>query len=291
MLEHARSSGISVALLLLLAGTVLPEVRGQTAGLGLNPAKVEIEVQPGEERTVGFRIDTPPSDVPVRGRLMLSLTDWMIDEQASVSYVEPGTLPYSASPWIVFSPADLSTISGESYLVRITVRVPPTAEPGVYRSGIFIQERPPATPPNLGQHLLYFRFRYAFTIYVIVPPVAGRGELVDVRLQRDPEGLRLVCELRNHGSRHLRPRISWSIQDAGQKEIASGKNKETTVLLPHSRMLSQSLVGPGLAPGRYEVSAQIDFNDGSFLQGVRRVIQIPAAEAVASSRPPEERKP
>jgi hypothetical protein len=217
---------------------------------------------------------------------MLNLTDWAIDDYANLSYQEPGTFPDSASPWVVFSPTSISTSSGDSHLVRVTIRVPPTTEPGVYRSAIFVQERPPATPPDFGQHLVYFRFRYTFALYLIVPPVTAKGELVDARLDRRPEGLCLTSEMRNRGLLHLRPRISWSIMDADQRLIASVENKETTVQLPHSRLVLPSMVRQNLPPGRYEVSAEIDFNDGSFIQRVRRVVEIiPDADSLASTWP------
>lgn len=255
----------------------------RTAGLGLNPARIEVEILPGGEKTVGFRIESPPSDAPVQGRLMLSLTDWNIDEQANVSYLDPGSLPDSACPWIVFSPAAVNISSGESQLVRITVRVPESARPGVYRSGILVQERPPATPPKPGEHVLYFRFRYAFTLYVIVPPVAGRGELLDVRLEEGAGGVALVCRMQNTGSRHVRPRISWSIRDGEQQPVAVLKNKESTVLLPFSTVTVRFPVAGSLPPGRYEIDAQVDFNDGGSLQAARRAVLLAADGARAAA--------
>jgi hypothetical protein len=247
----------------------------QTSGLGLNPARLEVEVNPGGEKTVGFRIEAPASSIPVQGRLMLTLTDWNIDEQANVTYAEPGTLPNSASPWIIFSPAAITTTSGETHLVRLTIRVPESARPGVYRSGVFVQERPPATPPNPGERLLYFRFRYVFTLYVIVPPVAGHGELLDVRMVSDHEGVKLLYEMRNEGSRHIRPRVTWSIRGSDSREIVSGKNKETPVLLPFAAMNVRIPIAASLPSGEYQVEAQVDFNDGGSIQAVKRTIQLP----------------
>jgi hypothetical protein len=247
----------------------------QTSGVGLNPARLEVEVNPGGEKTVGFRIEAPASSIPVQGRLMLTLTDWNIDEQANVTYAEPGTLPNSASPWIIFSPAAITTTSGETHLVRLTIRVPESARPGVYRSGVFVQERPPATPPNPGERLLYFRFRYVFTLYVIVPPVAGHGELLDVRMVSDHEGVKLLYEMRNEGSRHIRPRVTWSIRGSDSREIVSGKNKETPVLLPFAAMNVRIPIAASLPSGEYQVEAQVDFNDGGSIQAVKRTIQLP----------------
>jgi P pilus assembly chaperone PapD len=277
-MSRHRGNFMIVPLALLLAALCRPgDCPAQTAGLGLNPAKLEVEIHPGVEKTVGFRIESPPSDKPVRGRLMLSLTDWTVDGQANATYADPGTLANSASPWIIFSPAAISITSGDSCLVRVTVTVPESTPPGVYRSAIFVQERPPATPPNPGEYLLYFRFRYVFTLYVIVPPVAGRGELLDVRMESDREGVKLVYEIKNAGSRHVRPRVSWSVRDADQQEILSARNKETPVLLPFAAMTVRFPVAEYLLSGQYQLEAQVDFNDGGSVQAMKRTVNLPAS--------------
>src|ERR1700740_1800938 len=84
------------------------EALAQTAGLGLDPGRMEITMKPGQEKTIGFTIDSPFSDVPVRGRLLLSLTDWNVNEDTSILYAEPGSMKNSASPWVVFSPAGVT---------------------------------------------------------------------------------------------------------------------------------------------------------------------------------------
>src|SRR5215831_1504193 len=155
-----------------LIGTFVESSEAQTAGLGLRPMRLEMEAIPGKSKTASFVIESPPSDADVRGRLILSLTDWAISEDTSVKYYDAGTQPKSASPWIVFSPSDLTIGSGQQRLVRVTANVPEGTAPGVYTSAIFVQERPPARLPRKGEQLVYFRFRYVVTLYVIVQPVS-----------------------------------------------------------------------------------------------------------------------
>jgi P pilus assembly chaperone PapD len=276
MFDQLRNFVVAIFVLIPLGAGLSHSVGNVNAGLGLNPARMEVEINPGSEKTVAFRIESPSSDLPVQGRLMLSITDWNIDEQANVSYADPGSQPNSASPWIIFSPSAINIRSGETSLVRVTAKVPNSAQPGVYRTGIFVQERPPAALANPGQHLLYFRFRYAFTLYVIVPPVAGKGELQDVRIVSDREGVALLYEMKNLGSRHVRPRLSWIIRDGNQKEILSAKNKEITVLLPFATMTARIPIADSLLPGQYDLDAQVDFSDGGYIQAMKRIVQISA---------------
>jgi P pilus assembly chaperone PapD len=276
MSAHSRNCTVAILAFFFLGVGLSHGQGGKTAGLGLNPGRLEVEINPGGEKTVAFRIESPPSDPPVQGRLMLSVTDWNIDEQANVSYADPGSQPNSASPWIIFSPGAFSISSGETQLVRVTAKVPDAARPGVYRTGIFVQERSPAAPVSSGERVLYIRFRYVFTLYVIVPPVAGKGELEDVRIVSDREGVALLYTLKNLGSRHVRPRLGWAIRDGEQREILSAKNKEATVLLPFATMTVRVPIAESLLPGQYELDAQVDFNDGGFVHAIKRSVQVPA---------------
>lgn len=263
---------------LCLVGMFAGSSRAQTAGLGLRPMRLEIEVVPGTSRTASFMIEAPPSDAGLRGRLILSLTDWNIREDTSVTYYDPGTQPKSASPWLIFSPTDLTIASGQQRLVRVTANVPEGIPPGVYTSALFVQERPPARLPRKGEQLVYFRFRYVVTIYVIVQPVSGKGEITDFRLARDTRGLHLVCQLKNTGTRHLRPAISWFMR-SGQDEIIAEKNIETTVLLPDATMNETLMIPNSLSPGEYEIEAQVDFHDGQPLQTIKRKVDVAALSA------------
>jgi len=258
-----------------LLGALAPGSPAQTGGLGLMPGRMEVELHPGAERTVAFEIETPPSEQRVSGRLLLSVTDWNISEDSSVVYTDPGSQPNSASSWITFSPSAITVSSGGRYLVRITIKVPADVKPGDYWTALFIQERPPATPPKAGERRIYVRLRYVFTLYVLVPPLTMQGEFDGIRVQNDSHRTQLIFDMTNQGSRHLRPLVSWSIRDSSQAEVRSAKNQETTVLLPFARLKEPMPIDP-LPPGQYEVSGQTDFQDGGPIQSIRRTVEIAA---------------
>lgn len=265
-------------LCLCLLGTFSGSVNAQTTGLGIRPMRLEMEVVPGKSKTASFMIESPPSDADVRGRLILSLTDWVIHEDTSVAYLEAGSQPKSASSWLVFSPTDLTISSGQERLVRVTANVPVGTPPGVYTSALFVQERPPTRQPKKGEQLIFFRFRYVVTIYVIVQPVSGKGEIDDLQLTRNAKGIQLVCQLKNSGTRHLRPLISWFLR-SGTQELIAEKNVETTVLLPAATTKETLTIPMPLAPGEYEIEAQVDFHDGQPLQTIKRKVDIVSLSA------------
>ena len=84
--------------------------------------------------------------------------------------------------------------------------------------------------------------------------------------------MRLVCLLKNTGTRHLRPSISWFLR-SGAEEMIAEKNVETTVLLP-AASTREILQIPPLPPGEYEIEAQVDFRDGQPLQMIRRKVNV-----------------
>ena len=248
------------------------EAAAQTAGLGLDPGRMEITIKPGQEKTIGFTIDSPFSEVPVRGRLLLSLSDWNVNDDTSIAYADAGSTKNSAAPWVVFSPAGLTISSGQKQLVRVTVRVPPQTAPGEYRTAIFVQERPPASPPQNGEQLVYIRFRYVFFLYVIVPPVSVEPDVTDLRLLSSSNEVRLVCEMTNQGSRHVRPLISISIRNSHNDEFKVVRDYEATVLLPFSSIRETFHLNTELPPDTYEISAQVDFQDNGPLHSIHRTV-------------------
>jgi hypothetical protein len=119
-----------------------------TSGLALEPGRMELEVKAGAQKTAAFVIESPPSSEVVSGRLLLNATDWALNEDGAISYLDVGSSAGSATGWITFSPTALTISSGQRSLVRVTVTVPKDVAPGTYRSGIFVQERPSAGLPS-----------------------------------------------------------------------------------------------------------------------------------------------
>jgi hypothetical protein len=246
----------------------------------MNPGKMEIEASPGAEKTVAFEITAAAAPVPERGRIMVSPTDWTILEDGSLTFGQSGSQGQSASSWIDFSPTAFTIGSAQTQLVRITVRVPEKTPPGVYRTGLFVQERPSATPPEAGLRVINVRVRYVFLLYVIVGPVSSHSELVNVEADNGSGPLRLICEMKNTGSRHARPLVFWSIRHDGVAETDARGKVEATVLLPDATLReAYSLEYVKLAPGRYQASVFVDFQDGQPQQSMSRDFEVPAPAA------------
>lgn len=269
-------------LLTATALTCMSMAAWSQAGLGLLPGRAELQVAAGSEKTTAFEIEAPGSDNPVHGRLLLSLADWTVSSDAKLIYADPGTLPNSASSWVTFSPAALSITSGQRQLIRVTVRVPEGTPDGLYRSGIYIQERPPATPPKPGEHQLVLRFRYVFILYVMVGQIKAQGDVLEVGLVSDQTGVRVPLSMVNKGTVHLRPLVHLTIRNTADQTEVLDNSYEALVLLPAATQKEDFPLPSSLKPGRYEVQATVDFQDGSTVKVLKRIVEVsevPAAPA------------
>jgi hypothetical protein len=271
----------AMALAVLVCAQVMP---GQQAPpFSINPMRVETEVVPGVEKTVAFEIEAGKGNEGDRGRLVLSLTDWTLHSDGSVAYVPVGSTKNSASSWISYSPGALTVEAGRHQVVRVTINAPANTKPGVYSSGIFVQERPPATPFAFDRQVLNVRIRYVFTLYVIVGPVAPNPNLISADFEPLATGLKMTCEMENTGSRHVRPVIYWSLHSDVQPQDLTGRI-DATVLLPAATLREPyTLSRAPLPAGRYDATLMVDFQDGQPRQAMNRSFEVGPKPSVSTS--------
>jgi hypothetical protein len=104
----------------------------------LYPPTTELTLFPGEHGIVTFYVESAAWMTPPRVDLVASLVDWRIEKNGTVRYVNPGTWEDSAAEWTSYNPGAMTLVAGGMERMRVTVRVPMRAEPGVYRAGVLI---------------------------------------------------------------------------------------------------------------------------------------------------------
>ena len=100
-----------------------PEASPQPVGSGISlaPARLELEMQPGSETTVVVNLDYHnPTANSQAVRIVASLNDWTIDRDGQVHFSRANTLPNSASPWLIYSPAETTVMPA---FHRLTLRI------------------------------------------------------------------------------------------------------------------------------------------------------------------------
>jgi hypothetical protein len=268
----------------------------QAPAFSLNPMRQDVELAPGTEKTVAFEVKAGPSATGDRGRLVVTPTDWKVEEDGSLTFSKTESEPASASSWTDFSPAALTIEPGRTQLVRITVAVPSKTTPGTYRTGLFVQERAAATVPEGEVRAIFVRVRFVFLLFVVVTPASSQPDLVNVEMDTSTPSTRLICEMSNAGTRHVRPLIFWTLK-RGAEAVGQGTLR-ATVLLPGAKLREpHSLDVVKLTPGGYEMSVKVDFQDGQPQQSMTRAFEVdppapsaPVTESVVET-PPGQSKP
>jgi len=274
------SIGIVFAMLLMFA---LPSP-ARAAGLSLSPGRLELEMNPGSERTFPLTAYYEKGEgVQPNARLVVRFNDWMMKPDGDIILSQPGLLPRSSANWLLVSPSEFLLPVGNSQPIRVTVSVPAGTKPGSYYAAIFIEERTPPPTVNPGEKKVVLRYRLGTILYVLVPNVVRKGDLSS--LSADAEAGKVVVKsvLKNMGNAHVRPNHQVEIKNAAGETVAETKPEDTPVLLPDSELDLQIELPVKLPPGEYTLVYKIDFRDEKAVQ----VGKVSLTVAAAQSSPPD----
>src|SRR5689334_17562403 len=184
-------------------------------GISLAPARIELEMQPGSETTVVVNLDyhaSGESSQPVR--IVASLNDWTIERDGQVRFERANTLPNSASPWLIYSPAETTVIPGNLHSIRVTVSVPKDATPGDHLSALIIEQRPDNIKVNENRRQMVIRYRMAAVFYIKVPQLRRQGSLESLRAEANADQVVVTPLLKNAGNSVIRPLTSLKVTDS-----------------------------------------------------------------------------
>ena len=249
------------------AQTPNPEPTPRTTGISLAPARFELEMQPGSETTVVVNVDyhtgAEKAEVSQPVRIVASLNDWTIDRDGQVRFEKANTLPNSASPWLIHSPAETMVIPGNLHAIRVTISVPKDATPGDHLTALIIEQRPDSIKLNENRRQVVIRYRMAAVFYIKVPQLRRQGSLESLRVEATENQVTVTPLLKNDGNSVIRPLTSLKITDRSGVAIAELPQKESIPLLGGSEMIQPVVFDTRLAPGTYNVKYRVDFQDGN----------------------------
>ena len=277
----------------ICAAAQTPEPTPKPTGISLAPARLELEMQPGQETTVVVNLDYHSiSDNAQPVRIVASLNDWTIDRDGQVKFERANTLPNSASPWLIYSPAETTVIPGNLHAIRVTVSVPKDATPGDHLSALIIEQRPDNIRVNENRRQMVIRYRMAAVFYIKVPQLRRQGSLESLRAEATSDQVVVTPLLKNAGNSVIRPLTSLKVTDSSGVSVAELPQKESLPVLGGAELLQPLVVETRLAPGTYIVKYRVDFQDGSRpTEGVtelvipqsQRTSTAPAGRGVAAS--------
>jgi P pilus assembly chaperone PapD len=295
---HARHLLSLLALVLLVASTAtLAHAQQQPSsnapqsspsgsdGIALAPARFELEMMPGSETTVVVNIDYYSAKTNAQPyRLVASLNDWSINQQGELGFYKAGTRPESASPWIIYSPAEVTVQPGQTHSIRVTISVPKDARAGDHLAALIVEQRPDTIKMNRNARQMLMRFRMAAMFYIMVPQLTRRGTLENLKATVDSKGIVITPTLRNEGNSMIRPLTSVKVIDSAGRTVAELPENESLPILGGSELSQPLLIEKALQPGAYVIKYRIDFQQGGKVtEGVTDLI---VKEAIASKPAP-----
>src|ERR1043165_6831420 len=213
-----------------------PEKSGN--GISLAPARLELEMQPGQETTVVVTLDyhtTSENSQPVR--IVASLNDWTIDRNGQVQFERANTLPNSASSWLNYSPAETTVVPGNLHAIRVTVSVPKDATPGDHLTALIVEQRADNIKLNQNLRQVVIRYRMAAVFYIKVPQLRRQGSLEGLRAEANAEQVIITPRLKNSGNSVIRPLASLQVTDGAGVAVAELPQKESLPLLGGAELM------------------------------------------------------
>jgi hypothetical protein len=236
----------------------------RNSGISLAPARLELEMAPGAETTVVVNLDyhtTAENSQPVR--IVATLNDWTIDRNGEVQFVKANTLPNSASPWLIYSPAETTVVPGNIHAIRVTISVPKDATPGDHLSALIIEQRPDSIKLSENRRQMVVRYRMAAVFYIKVPQLTRRGSLENLKAEATDKEVLITPLLKNQGNSVIRPIPSVKVIDSSGVCVAELPQIESLPLLGGAELSQQISLEKRLSPGAYNVKYRVDFQDGN----------------------------
>jgi len=234
--------------------------------IGLAPARFEVPMKPGTERTfiVNIIYNSASADAEPC-RLVASPGDWSLDKDGEVEYYKAGTRPDSAAAWMIYTPGEVTAAPGKVHPIRVTISVPKDAAPGDHLAALFVESRPDNIKLDQNRRQVILRFRMAALFYIMVPGLTQRGALEDLSAEASENEIVVIPNIKNSGNSHIRPRHSVKILNRENSVVAEMPETESLPVLGNSQLRRPLVIERALAPGVYTVQYRVDFKDGSQL--------------------------
>jgi hypothetical protein len=241
----------------------LPFKTGKLDEIVVAPSRLELEMLPGTEKTVVVNlIFTSVTGKSEPTRLVASLNDWSLSKDARIEYHRAGTLPNSACPWMIYSPAEVTVEPGRTYPVRVTISVPKDARPGDHLAALIVEPRPDNIKLEEKRRQVQLRFRMAAIFYIMVPRLTRKGSLQGLRAATHERGIIVTPTLRNEGNSRIRPLHIIKVADGKGTVVAELVVDESLPVLGGSEIDLPLLIEKRLPAGSYAINYRVNLGEG-----------------------------
>jgi hypothetical protein len=221
----------------------------RATGIGIQPANIELVVQPGSSIRRSIRVANLRTDKPQQ--FIVGVADWTLDDNGQLKLLPPSVS--SAGGWVRYAPASFTLKPAEAQDIVVDIAVPAKLpEMREYHMAILVTNPVPGVEEMKKLNGVWNQVQVASLFYLTPPgakpePRAEQGAL-------DAAGAGFVrTNIANSGQAHARLIAKFQVTNAAGGEVHGGEAQ--SVLLPgQKREWRGSLNAGKLEPGRYTVN-------------------------------------
>lgn len=230
--------------------------------IAISPSRVELVMSPGTEKTVVVNlIYSSDSGSGHPTRVIGYLGDWSITKNGKIEFYPAGARPNSASPWLVYSPTEVTVMPGGTHSIRVTVSVPKAASAGEHVTALFVEPRPDDIKSDQNRKQVRVKFRLAAVFYIMVPTLTQDASLENLKAEANDKVVVVTPVLKNKGNTHVRPVYSIKLLDKNGAVVADYPDTESLPVLAGSETEIPVLIEKALPAGSYSVQYRVKFSE------------------------------
>lgn len=226
----------------------------------VEPARIELTIPAGKQRGKTVRVNNARADAPIHVKIYAQDVIFLPD--GTNDFPAPGSTAWSCAKWVRAIPQELDIPAGKSQDVRISIAVPEGMQGGYYAM-VFFETHPSYVEKGIG-----INFRIGALTQVTIPNTEMyQAKLADMTF---PKMTETQIEIFNEGNVLIRPKGKVKIFNAAKKKVAQVEfNPMRLGILPKSLRKFPTALGT-LAPGAYQLKAEIDYGTRYLLVGERQ---------------------
>lgn len=239
-------------------------------GLTVAPLRSELSIAPGTCLS---------GEVTVKNLTNQSMTINLSAEEFSVTnpqYDYAFSSSSDVSNWVKFEPDMVTLTAGSNQIIKYTVNVPISAEPGGRYISIFASTNTKTQDTNISSLQ-----RVGSLLYVDITGNTTRiGHMISISMPWViSDNAKWVMSLQNIGTTHFHSRYSVSVQNIFNDSVIKKVSSDSLILPNTIRVLSSELPLPRF-PGLYRVVFMIGLGDTPASISTRYIIYLPTTVVV-----------
>lgn len=262
-----RGLAVSVIAMLGLLPLASP---AHALDLGLSPARIEQEVQPGHVMKGQLTVSTH-GDAPIEARVYVM--DLVIKADGDFEFLEPGMTQYSAATWIQLSREQVTVSPDAPAVIDYTITVPENAESGGRYAMVFCEAQ------QASEGTVQFVGRVGCQFLLTVPGAVNRHLAVGA-LQAPPVMLGLggeavAVQVVNDGNVHAIP-AGYVQVTGGIPGIDRSWELSRVTLLPGASHTFRQELGELPWIGRVRIKSEVRYGPSAteLTEGEVREVQV-----------------